>query len=309
MPTFSIIIPTFNRSAKLFRALESLNRQTLLDFEVIVCDDGSTDDTKDMISGFTPKIKFRDLLYIRQENWGGPARPRNIAVQAAKANWICFLDSDDSWHPEKLASVFPYLNDYDLIYHDFHLADQNGLQKRLRSRNLYPPIFQDLMLQGHNGCIINSGVCVSKAIFQAAGGFSEEKGLIGVEDTDLWLKISRLTEHFFYLDKPLGYYYLEGNNLTVYNQQMIDKLNLLFQKHAPLLPKADFRTLALRTHHYHLGRIYFKMKDYSTALRMHYSSIGSPNPKLLARSIYWIGFLLLRKIQPPFKNRYTGQGL
>src|ERR1700759_5123285 len=93
-PTFSVVIPTYNRAQKLFRALHSLNEQTFLDFEVLVCDDGSTDETRSVVEAFVPAIRFRALRYFYAPNWGGPARPRNTGLAKATADWVCFLDSD-----------------------------------------------------------------------------------------------------------------------------------------------------------------------------------------------------------------------
>src|SRR5262249_39882767 len=122
-PFFSIIIPTYNRDKKLLRALQSLNRQSFLNFEVLVCDDGSTDKTRELVDQFKKEKRFRDLHYFFEQNWGGPARPRNIGLRHSSAEWICFLDSDDLWYPDKLERVIPYCDKYDLIYHDFDLTD------------------------------------------------------------------------------------------------------------------------------------------------------------------------------------------
>ena len=70
-PLFSIVIPTYNRSDKLLRGLKSLNEQTFSDFEVLVCDDGSTDNTREVVDKFRTEIKFRDLRYFFEPNWGG----------------------------------------------------------------------------------------------------------------------------------------------------------------------------------------------------------------------------------------------
>jgi len=86
-PMFSIIIPTYNRAERLKIALESIFNQTFQDFEVLVCDDGSTDHTKDVVQLFVDKL---DLTYIWEENWGGPARPRNNGIKKEKANGCAF---------------------------------------------------------------------------------------------------------------------------------------------------------------------------------------------------------------------------
>ena len=91
----SVIIPTFNRSKKLKRALESVISQTYPHKELIVIDDGSTDDTKEILKNFS------EASYFWQENRGVSAA-RNLGIEKARAKWIAFLDSDDSWQRDKL---------------------------------------------------------------------------------------------------------------------------------------------------------------------------------------------------------------
>ena len=293
-PLFSVVIPTYNRAEKLLRALKSLNQQTFPDFEVLVCDDGSTDETRTVVDEFRSQIRFLDLRYFFESNWGGPAYPRNIGIKKASSDWICFLDSDDSWYPEKLETMLLHLDGSDLIYHGVDLIDDSGKSKPLISRQLKYPVFQDLMLKGHNGRIINSSVCARKEIIEKVDGLSENRLLIGVEDADLWLKISRYTERFKYISKRLGTYHLEGENLTLYNQNMIDKLQLLFNLHAPYLPNDVMRNLAGKTNNYHLGRIRRIIGDSKNALKLYRSALGSPNHDIAFRSFFWIIFLYCR---------------
>ena len=136
-----------------------------------------------------------------------------------------------------------YLESHDLIYHDFDLRADSGKSKPLAARQLDYPVFHDLMLNGHNGCIINSGVCVKKSILIKAGGVSEDRLLISVEDADLWLKISRITDRFKYVPRRLGAYFLDGGNITMYDQKMIDKLQYLFKLHVPFLENESLKKI------------------------------------------------------------------
>ncbi len=294
-PVFSVVIPTYNRAQKLLRALTSLNNQTFLDFEVLVCDDGSTDETNRIVEAFQTDIKFKSLRYFYAPNWGGPARPRNTGIKEAVADWICLLDSDDSWHPQKLEKMLPYLKSHDLIYHGFEIVMSSGKRKPLTSRSLKKPVFKDLMLNGHNGIIINSGVCVRKSLLDQAGGFSEDKTLVGVEDADCWLKVARLTNAFKYLPEYLGTYYLDGGNITVYNRRLADKLSFLFDCHSPYLGDSVTINRAARTNNYHLGRIMHMTGDFRKARELYSSSLRSPNHRLALRSLIWLLFISLKQ--------------
>ena len=94
----SVIIPTYNRAKLLKRAIESVLNQTFQDFELIVVDDGSTDDTKEIVKSFNNQ----KIIYIYQENFGGAALPKNVGIKMAQGKYIAILDSDDEWLPEKL---------------------------------------------------------------------------------------------------------------------------------------------------------------------------------------------------------------
>ena len=96
---FSVIIPCYNSSEHIARCLDSLVSQTYQKFEVIICDDGSLDKTIDIVNEYIP---YLEISLLSQENSGGPASPRNMAVQSARYDYLAFLDSDDWWHPDKL---------------------------------------------------------------------------------------------------------------------------------------------------------------------------------------------------------------
>ncbi len=203
-PLFSVVIPTYNRAALVKRALESLVSQTYKNFEVIVCDDGSTDGTRDVVDSFKSKLNIR---YIWEENWGGPARPRNNGVRAAQSDWICFLDSDDYCYPEKLENFRKYVNDYDVVYHDLV-----GVDVSEKSGEVRHPVFDNLLLADGNISLIPSSSCVRKSIIEKVGGIDETVPA-GVEDYDLWLKIANVTDKFKHIPMRLGVYYLEDSNI------------------------------------------------------------------------------------------------
>src|SRR3989344_2261209 len=96
----SVIIPTYNRASLLSRAIESVINQTFKDFELIIVDDGSIDNTRDIVEGFR-RMDAR-VKYLRQENSGTPAGPLNTGIKYAKGQYAAFLDDDDEWLPSKL---------------------------------------------------------------------------------------------------------------------------------------------------------------------------------------------------------------
>ncbi|MFZ2197027.1 MAG: glycosyltransferase [Thermodesulfovibrionales bacterium] len=245
-PLFSIVIPTFNRSVELRRALLSVSAQTFRDFEVLVCDDGSADNTKEVVESFARKMQIK---YLQNDHFGGPARPRNNGIMNASGKWICFLDSDDWWYPAKLEVVQKLIHRSDLIYHDLDVYSAKGKKflGKIRGRHLRQDKFSDLMRNAN--AIPNSAAAAKKSVIEEAGGFEENKGLIAVEDFDLWLKIARLTSKFTYIKKSLGVYWMEKSGLSGPSQRRIIGINAVYGRHAAFLSDKDRRYAEMLMHY------------------------------------------------------------
>jgi len=234
-PFFSIIIPTYNRAEKLRRALKSLETQSFRDFEVLVCDDGSTDDTGLVVESFADKLPLR---YLHEENWGGPARPRNNGLKAADGEWICFLDADDWWYQGKLAEVASRIEDADVICHDCDVYSEAGKRPvKKRGRHFDSPAFAELMTNGN--AIITSSVCVRKNVLEKTDRFLEDKSLIAIEDYELWLRLSRLTDRFLYIPQSLGAYWVDGENISEYTEKYVAREIAVNRKYIDYLCPAD----------------------------------------------------------------------
>ena len=158
-PKVSVVIPTYNRAKDLRRCLDSLMAQDFDDFEVIVCDDGSTDNTAEVVDDY---ISLLDISYSYDENFGGPARPRNRGVNLARAEYIAFLDSDDWWASTKLTkSVASLEAGADIVYHDLwdvRHEEQTQFNELVVSSEPSYPIFDNLLCSGLS--IPNSSVVV-----------------------------------------------------------------------------------------------------------------------------------------------------
>ena len=228
----SVIVPTYNRSDLISETIKSILNQTYKNFELIIVDDGSTDNTEEVIR----KFKDSRIKYIKTDNWGGPAKPRNIGIKKAKGEYIAFCDDDDFWLETKLELVTDYIKKVpgvDLICHDEWLETNRVDKKRLT----YGPYttYRDLLFNGN--CISTSATVVRRQKILEVGGFSEDMQFNGVEDYDLWLRLAQANCRIEYLHKILGVYRVYGqgitNNIALYNQHSMNLLEAHFQRWQP----------------------------------------------------------------------------
>jgi len=211
-PLVSIIIPTYNRAEDLKRALQSVFDQTFTNWEVVVVDNHSVDDTDSLVKSFNnQKIKL-----FKIHNRGIISASRNLGLKHALGEYIAFLDSDDWWLPKKLEESIKYMiQGADIVYHDlFYVTkpDQRFNWRRVRGRKLKSPVFYDLLESGN--ALPNSSVVVRKKLLNEIKGLSEDKDMVSSEDYDAWLRIARISEKFQKIPDVLGFYWAGGGNVT-----------------------------------------------------------------------------------------------
>jgi glycosyltransferase involved in cell wall biosynthesis len=184
MPQVSVIIPTFNRSQKVVRAVRSILNQDFRDFEIIVVDDGSTDDTANALTNYMPSIR-----YIRQQVNEGVSVARNRGIQCSVAPWISFLDSDDYWLKEKLRVQMEFVgsNPAAVACQTEEIWIRKG--RRVNPKKKHKKQTGDIFKQSLRLCLVSpSSVMLKRSLFEEVGLFDET--LPAGEDYDLWLRIS-----------------------------------------------------------------------------------------------------------------------
>jgi glycosyltransferase involved in cell wall biosynthesis len=193
-PLVSVVIPTHNRAHLLGRAVNSVLRQTFVDFELIVVDDASADDTASVIGS----LHDQRIKYTRHElNLGAPAA-RNTGILSAQGDYIGLLDDDDEWYPEKLEKQVLKFSKVSeaagLIYSGYEVRDSDGCLLR----TYLPEARGDVHLRLLLGTTIGSPTpLIRKACFQKAGLFDES--LKSCQDWDMWKRISDHYEFFGFL--------------------------------------------------------------------------------------------------------------
>jgi len=206
--TIAVVIPTYNRAGYLVTAIDSALAQSRAPDEIVVVDDGSTDDTAAVVARYGPKIR-----YVRKDN-GGEASARNRGVREAGATWIAFLDSDDAWEPEALERLEAAARSYPdagLIAMRARVLSADGARtRRIYGKKSPGPRFSTRsLLWGDAGGV--QMPMVRRALILAAGGFDES--LPSATDCDLWLRLS-FTTGMVAIPEPLLLVRVHPDNLS-----------------------------------------------------------------------------------------------
>ena len=190
---FSVIIPCYNAEHTIIRALKSVVNQSYKDFEIIIVDDGSTDNTKHCIEKYLNNKNIRHK-YIYQKN-KGPSSARNNAIKNSNGKYLAFLDSDDEWHLDKL--IIQYESIVNLNARFISCDYQIDAFKENSIRNIKKYVFNDFLISNKTStpCTV-----IDKELFEKVGGFDETMSYS--EDYNLWLKVT-LIEPLYKTNQPL----------------------------------------------------------------------------------------------------------
>ncbi len=183
MPFFSIIIPTYNRGALIGKTIQSILSQTFVDYEIIIVDDGSTDNTEEIIKS----VKSEKIILIKQKN-NERGAARNAGTKKANGTYITFLDSDDVFYPNHLQIAHNTIKNnlnpevfhtrYEIIKEDGQVIEQKKLLTKKINKNLISGNFMSC-----NGVFLRKDIALANL-------FNEDRALSALEDWELWLRIA-----------------------------------------------------------------------------------------------------------------------
>ncbi len=224
----SVIIPTYNSARYLSIAIESALSQTYPYTEIIVIDDGSTDNTYKIILPYLNKIK-----YIKKIN-GGPASARNYGLLTSNGEYIAFLDADDYWLPGKLEQQIDYLQrnpGVDLVHSNTWILDEKKRRYPVFNEKKPPSgnVFEELFKSNH---ICNLTVVVRHACIEKFR-FNERSRFFGSEDYELWLRISQ-RHKIAYLDRIVSVYRIHSTNISSELKNIYGQLHILNEIYLPI---------------------------------------------------------------------------
>lgn len=262
-PTFSVVIPTHNREKIVPHTIRCVLEQTFGDFELLVVDNGSVDDTGKAVSC----ISDPRLRYFRREDSGSPAAPRNLGIRNARGRYVALLDDDDVWYPGKLEAVHrAFLEDpsADIVCHNENIRRMG----RICGMKHYGPAekasFRSLLFEGN--CVSGSATTIRADVLREAGAFREGPEYFEIEDYDLWLRLAFLGRKFSFIEEPLGEFVLHEASGTFFtlHRRYPNHRRLVREHFCRLNPKSwlDYPGFAVL-----LAKIYYdELKTRSSAL-------------------------------------------
>jgi glycosyltransferase involved in cell wall biosynthesis len=230
---FSVVIPVYNASEFIKDTLDSIKNQTYKNYEVLVTNDGSIDNTEEVLNNYKVSNPKFPLSYITQKN-NGVSSARNNAIFKANGNYVAFLDQDDLWFPyklEKAAEVLSSNMNIDVLYHKAIAVGWGRVNIFLKSRALKEPVYLDLLFNGSKIGISTAVVKRDKLL--EVGGFSPY--YIYGEDYELWLRLARQGVNFYYLPDFLSKYIWREDSESNKVENMIQEKLEIFEHNFRLI--------------------------------------------------------------------------
>ena len=220
----SIIMPSYKSERFISKTIESVLAQTYQNWQMIIVDDVSPDDSNEIIEEYCKKDSRIKLIKLEKNS--GPAVARNRAIEEAKGKYIAFLDADDLWKPEKLEKQIKFMEEKNcaLSYSAYETMSEEG---ELQNKYINPPLkisYQDLLKSNYIGCLT--------AIYDTQKiGKVYMPNISKRQDYGLWLKILRKTDFAYGLEESLGVYRIMSNSVSSNKFKLLKFNYLLFKEH------------------------------------------------------------------------------
>jgi glycosyltransferase involved in cell wall biosynthesis len=255
-PKVSVVIPTYNRAHLICRSIQSVLDQTYQNLEIIVVDDGSTDNTEEIV------INFKDerIRYIKHSENKGASAARNTGIKVSRGEYIAFQDSDDEWFSEKLEKqISAFYNsspEVGVVYSGFYRVEAN--------KKIYIPsddhvaqkkgnIYNELLKGNFVG---TPAVLIKKECFENVKYFDEN--IPALEDWELWIEISKYYK-FEYINIPLVYSYSTPNSVNLNQKNILKAYEIILKNH---LNDFGNNKKILSTHYFFIACGLFQTNDF-----------------------------------------------
>lgn len=279
---FSIVIPVYNSASFIAKTLDSVREQTFTDYEVLVTNDGSQDDTERMVADYVSLHPDFPLRLASQQNKGiGGAR--NNGVFRSTGQFIAFLDADDRWYSGKLERMALFLSTHpriDVAYHDEIEVRRDGTRNTLAYDDVRNPAYEDLLFRGNR--LSTSATAVRRELAQRIGGFSENLEFNSAEDYEFWLRLASSGACFAHVPEVLGEYHRVDGSVTQKIEYHNRNIFNVVEHHLELLnsdgkyPQRFIDSLYRRKKAEHLatlGRAYAVAGNKKLAFKAHWQAV------------------------------------
>jgi glycosyltransferase involved in cell wall biosynthesis len=211
-PLFTVILSTYNRRDLAPRAIKSVLGQTFSDFEFIIIDNGSTDDTAYVINEF----KDARIRFLKNPN---PTKscdaPRNMGIEMARGAYTAFIDDDDTWFPQRLEKVNRAFEKNPGVAAVCHYENviNNGKFERVNKYGPWSVDFHEKLIYDGN-CLSPCALTIKTETLRKLGGFDLSDEICGVADYEMWIRLAANGVRFYFIEEALGNYNQTGANFS-----------------------------------------------------------------------------------------------
>ena len=271
-PLVSIVIPTYNHAHMLQRALATVVEQTYQNWNAIIVNNFSTDNTLEVVAAFNdPRI-----LCVNFRNQGVIGASRNEGIALATGEYVAFLDSDDTWFPTKIEKCVASLeHGADLVCHAEFWIDESGKSRLVAYGPSEAATHHNLIYKGNR--ISTSATVVRTALLKEVHGFDVAPELISTEDYDLWIRLAAKSDKFAFISEPLGEYHRHDNNVSANIEKHLAAEFALLAKH--FSANTRFENMIARRRrkalaYYGAGRSLHRTRKHLLALQKYFRSLA-----------------------------------
>jgi glycosyltransferase involved in cell wall biosynthesis len=227
-PLVSVVMPSYNSGKFIYKTIKSVISQTYDNWELVIVDNNSNDNTIQIINSFQDK-RIKTLTI---NNHGIIAASRNLGIKKSNGELIAFLDSDDLWYSSKLEVCVNHILDFKGFVCHSEIWSYRNDEIEVKRRKIHygfngKTSFNKLLFEGN--CISTSAVVIHKKYLKKVGYFNESKSLVTVEDYHLWLKLLKEKIHVKFIPIVLGEFLIHGNNSSKTNDKNLNALSNAFE--------------------------------------------------------------------------------
>ena len=297
MPKISIIIPTYNSEHFIDRTIQSVINQTYKDWELIIVDDLSKDNTRVKLEEWKKSDNRIHLIFL-EKNSGSPALPKNMGIENAKGKYVAFLDHDDEWLQEKLEKQYKLFEQsknekLGLVYCFINIINKNKKTILKYKKNYRENVIKEIV--NSNFIITSSCVMTRTDVLKKVGTFDNKFKI--PDDWDMWMRMAETGYEFDFVPEYLINYIIHGKNSSIESKKLDIKNDFLmmYNKHEKYINRYALKTT---------GDYYYKIGEYKKSRLWYIKYIFSINGNLKdkIKALAFISLTFFPKLEDKFRS-------